>query len=278
LYATLSLGPAATFGLGFAGQLSMLTRSAAVWLAEVTLRADRYVGLFDYYAAGLFLLLALTAVVLMTEGKSLPSAWAANRWSLVALAPVALVACLCINVYDLNPIRADMIYQRGQVYDMLKDWDFAIALYKHAIRLTPDEDVYYRGLGRAFLEKGALSRTGAAPTSLFDEQSPLEEIWQLDAEQTAGLGRDDLFYAARAVFARGRAINPLNADHTAGLALVYQRWATLTTDPAGKSRLAEQSGQYYAQAVRLMPRDAKLWNEWTRVRQMRFAERLGYAR
>jgi len=269
LYAALSLGPAVAFGLGFANQLSALTRSAAVWLAEVTLRADRYVSLFDNYAAGLFLLLALTAVVLMAENKSLPSAWSANRWSLVALAPVAVGAYLLVNVYNLNSIRADVIYQRGQVYDMVKNWDFAIALDKRAISLAPDEDVYYRGLGRAFLEKAA-SASGdvAASAPLFDEQASLEKIWQLDAEQTAGLGRDDLFYAARAVFARGRAINPLNADHTAGLALVYQRWAATTTDAEQRMRLAEQSSQYYAQAVRLAPRDAQLWKEWEMARQM----------
>jgi hypothetical protein len=111
--------------------------------------------------------------------------------------------------------------------------------------MTPDEDVYYRGLGRALMEKASSADSAvAAPTLQFDEQAPLEKIERLDAEQTARLSRDDLFYAARAVLARGRSINPLNADHTAGLALLYQRWAALTTAPALKSRRVEQSGQY----------------------------------
>ena len=142
--------------------------------------------------------------------------------------------------------------------------------------MPPDEDVYYRGLGRALIEKASSADSAvAAPAPLFDEQPPLEKIERLDTKQTAGLSRDDLFCAARAIFARGRAINPLNADQTVGLALVYQRRAALSADPALKSRRAEQSGQYYAQAVRLMPRDAQLQIEWVKVRQMRFAERLG---
>jgi hypothetical protein len=76
--------------------------------------------------------------------------------------------------------------------------------------MTPDEDMYYRGLGRALIEKASSADSAvAAPAPLFDEQSPREKIERLDTKQTAGLSRDDLFYAARAIFARGRAINPL---------------------------------------------------------------------
>jgi hypothetical protein len=113
--------------------------------------------------------------------------------------------------------------------------------------MTPDEDVYCQGLGRALIEKASSADSAfAAPAPLFDEQSPLEKMEWLDTKQTAGLSRDDLFHASRAIFARGRAINLLlNADQTVGLALVYQRWAALSADPALKSRRAEQFGQYY---------------------------------
>jgi hypothetical protein len=58
--------------------------------------------------------------------------------------------------------------------------------------MTPDEDVYYRGLGRALIEKASSADSAvAAPTSQFDEQAPLEKIERLDAEQTARLSRDD---------------------------------------------------------------------------------------
>lgn len=295
LYSLFSLAPAVAFALGFASRLSALTGSAAVWLAEITLRADRYVGLFDYYVVYLFMLLLLTAVFLMAEDESLPSAWSSsfcwktrkngilrpfqtgigllfqqklyNYWGLVALVPVAVAAGLWINTVNLNPVRADMIYRRALVYDMLKEWDFAIALDQHAIHLAPDQEVYYRGWGQALIEKASLTSSAGAPQ--FTEQTTIDEIRRLGAQQIAGLGRDDSFYAARAVFARGRTLNPLNADHTAGLALVYQRWASLAADPVQRSKLAEQSGEYYAQAIRLMPRDASLWNELAMVSLMR---------
>ncbi len=266
LFALLSLGLAAIFGLGVAGQLSVLMRNMTVWQEGVTRHVGLYVGLFDRYVAGLFLLFLMMALVLLAEHKGPSLAWAANRWSLVVLGPVAVIATLWINCFNLDSVRADIVYQRGQVYDMLQEWDFAIPLYKHAIHLAPDEDVYYRGLGYAFMEKaGAANEAVATSISRFDAQSPLDEIWSLDARQTAELNRTDLLYAARAVFARGRAINPLNADHTAGLAQVYQRWAGWTTDPGQRSTLANESSQYYAQAVRLRPRDAKLWNGWATI-------------
>ena len=55
---------------------------------------------------------------------------------------------------------------------------------------------YRTALGRAFLEKA--SSTNANATSLFNDQTQLEGILNLNAQQTAGLGRNDLLLAARA--------------------------------------------------------------------------------
>jgi tetratricopeptide (TPR) repeat protein len=73
-----------------------------------------------------------------------------------------------------------------------------------------------------------------------------------------------LLQAARAVLVRAREINPLNTDHSANLARLYQSWANMATDPAQKAKLAELSSQYYAQATSLSPHNAVLWDEWAR--------------
>lgn len=73
-------------------------------------------------------------------------------------------------------------------------------------------------------------------------------------QHTADLSQIDLLNASQSVFMRGRQINPLNADHTVGLAQVYQYRSTLTDDATQKARLIGLSSEYFAQATRLTPR------------------------
>jgi tetratricopeptide (TPR) repeat protein len=173
-----------------------------------------------------------------------------------------LVTYFWINFSNLDSIRADIVYKQGDSWDKQGQQDAAIAHYKHAIELAPNEDFYYLFLGKVFLDKASV--TNAAPTSLFNDQTQLEGILNLNPQQTAILGRTDLLQAARAVLTRAREINPLNTDHSANLARLYQSWANLATDPAQKAQLAEQSSQYYAQATSLSPHNAVLWDEWAR--------------
>lgn len=258
LFAALSLGVAIAFGLGRAGQLSAL----AQMLMPLPV-ADGRVGLFDYYTLSLLLLLLLIALALVAEHKQLVPVWVASRWSPVALAGLIAVGSVSINMTNLDPVRADMIINLGREYDL----NSAILLYARALARVPLEDVYYRAIGRAFVEKASLA--GESSASLLDAQTPVEKILRLDASQTTGLSRSDSFYAARAALTHARELNPLNADHTASLALLYNRWASVTTDPALKSRLIEQSNQYYAQAIALRRVDVSLWNAWASLDVLR---------
>jgi tetratricopeptide (TPR) repeat protein len=191
-------------------------------------------------------------------------AWVSpGGWGLYA-AIVAIPAILFwVSFSNLNPIRADIIYKQADPWDKQSQWDASIAHYKHAIDITPNEDFYYLWLGRAFLEKAGAANVTA--TSLLNERTQLEGILNLNAQQTAGLGRNDLLQAARSVLTRAREINPLNTDHSANLARLTRRWADLATDPAQKAQLTEQASQYYAQATSLSPNNAVLWNEWALV-------------
>jgi tetratricopeptide (TPR) repeat protein len=133
----------------------------------------------------------------------------------------------------------------------------SIALYEHAVRLAPGEDFYYMALGRAFLEKAG--EASSTPT-LFSDQTRLVDILNLDATRAAGLNRMDLLYAAHAMLTRARDLNPLYSHHTLNLARFYL--PNLPVDSPSKSRLADLANQCYAQAIRLSPNDATLWNEW----------------
>jgi tetratricopeptide (TPR) repeat protein len=191
-------------------------------------------------------------------------AWVApGGWGLIAALPAILVVFFWINFSNLNPIRADIVYKQADPWDKQGQWDAAIAHYKHAIDIAPNEDFYYLWLGRAFLEKA--TNASVATASLFNDQTQLEGILNLSPQQTAGLGRADLLQAARAVLTRAREINPLNTDHSANLARLMRRWADLTTDPTQKAQLTEQASQYYAEATSLSPNNAVLWNEWALV-------------
>jgi tetratricopeptide (TPR) repeat protein len=264
LFAALSMGLALVFGLGLAGLLAALTRAQATRIDDLVPISDQVASILNYYYLGVFFLIILASVALMAEHKRLPIAWVApGGWGLVAVVPAILVVFFWVNFSNLNLIRADIIYKQADPWDKQGQWDAAIAHYKHAIDVTPNEDFYYLWLGRALLEKA--SATNVTATSLFNERTQLEGILNLNAQQTAGLGRNDLLQAARAVLTRAREINPLNTDHSANLARLTRRWADLATDPAQKAQLTEQANQYYAEATNLSPNNAVLWNEWALV-------------
>ena len=264
LFASLSMGVAVIFGLGLASQLGALTRVQAARVEDMIGISDRVAGILNYYYIGVFLLILLAGATLLVEMKHLPAAWPApGGWGLIAVLPAILVAFFWINYSNLNPIRADIVYKQADPWDRQGQWDVSIAHYKHAIDLVPTEDFYYLWLGRAYLEKAKTAK--ATTTPLFNDQTQLEGILNLNVQQTAGLGQTDLLLAARAVLTRAREINPLNTDHSANLARLMRTWADMTTDPAQKSKLADQASQYYVEATRLSPHNAILWNEWATI-------------
>jgi tetratricopeptide (TPR) repeat protein len=112
----------------------------------------------------------------------------------------------------------------------------ALSIYQRANALAPNEDYYYRFLGRAYLEHSK-SMTAMEERDNFVQQSA-----------------DDLSIA--------QSINPLNTDHTANLARLYSLWASYQNDPIISSEKAEISSSYFSRAVTLSPNNAKLWGEW----------------
>jgi tetratricopeptide (TPR) repeat protein len=167
----------------------------------------------------------------------------------VALALLLPLAFIAINQTNLRVIQADMIYKRGKPFDAqaarqtdpeqaLRFWDNAIAVYEAALAYVPNEDFYYLWLGRAYLEKSALLQD---PTA-----------------------RDQILETAAASLREAQRINPLNTDHTANLARLNTRWASIVPETERAQRLADAEA-YYEAAIRLSPQNAVIRNEYARM-------------
>ncbi|MBI5654014.1 MAG: O-antigen ligase family protein [Chloroflexi bacterium] len=245
-------------GFGLAMQLHALPNLPipVARLEDVATLVAQVTQIVDFYAWSVFIWIGLAAWML--QARPLPNAWSANRWSLIALAPLALVAFVWINAANLNPIRADVAYRLGKMFDEQAEWQAAAVGYQLALASAPLNDAYYMAFGRALQNQAR----AADPTARaqFNGDTRLEQILARDPMRAPKLNRVDLLFAAQKMLLRARDLNPLYSDHTLNLARFYAPDLPVNTE--GKLKLAELSNEYYAQTTRLMPNDARLWNEW----------------
>ncbi|MEM9773562.1 MAG: tetratricopeptide repeat protein [Chloroflexota bacterium] len=168
--------------------------------------------------------------------------------ALVILLPLSLYM---VNVSNLRIIQADIIYKRGKPWDneatrsrenpelASRLWDNSIAIYERALELAPREDFYYLWLGRAYLEKSSY----------------------LDGE-----ARDQILSTAENSLFIAQDINPLNTDHTANLARLNSRWASLeAADSIARSERVGNATSYYESAIALSPQNSGIYNEFARM-------------
>jgi tetratricopeptide (TPR) repeat protein len=155
-----------------------------------------------------------------------------------------------------------VVYKHAKSYFGAKQYDASIALYRRAVNLAPNEDYYYLFLGSALLEKAKRAPTGA--TTLPSDISAAE-LLALTPQRIAGLSREDLLVASRAVLTEARRLNPLNTDHSANLARLHRTWGQLSSDPDQRAEKLRQAVEYYRQATSLSPQNAQLFNEWGQV-------------
>lgn len=169
-----------------------------------------------------------------------------------ALATILIIALLLVARTNLVPIQADMIFKRAKPFDdqatratqadlspRIDAWDAAIAIYAEAIQRVPSEDYYYLFLGRALLERAALT----------DDHSE----------------RAEFLSAAETLLLQAQAINPLNTDHTANLARLNTRWYAAASDPDEQAERLALAEQYYQTALVLSPQNSVIRNEYARL-------------
>lgn len=239
LYFVVSLGCLFTFHFIHISRLS--AQANVTNIAELMRQADRVANTITIYYLFLFFLLLALATALMREAALPPRTWRIANWWLYPILSVGLIWIILMT--NLNVIRADIYYKQGQAYDNMQSRDAAIALYKKALTLTPNEDFYYLFLGRAYLEQAQATNDPAQRAAFLDQ----------------GLN----------VLLQARIINPLNTDHSANLARYYRTRGGMASDPTDKEKYLNQALEYYRQATSLSPHNAQLFDEWGLVYFMR---------
>jgi cyclophilin family peptidyl-prolyl cis-trans isomerase/Tfp pilus assembly protein PilF len=212
------------------------------YLIEEAAQAAGFLTYFYVFVFGLMLLAAF--VVSMSKKPRLRNSGSMNGYALLGL--LGFTAVFLILTTNLRVVQADIVYKRGRFFDgeaattgEPTSWDSAIAIYQDAIDRAPSEDFYYLFLGRAYLERSNVT------SDLAEQQQLLAE-----AEQ-------QLFIAQE--------INPLNTDHTANLARLNTRWASVSLDEAQRGQHLVDAEQYYQSALTLSPQNSVIRNEFARL-------------
>ncbi len=259
------LGSSLALGLGFAlydaGLQASIARTilpqqdpamAIRMLVQVAGRVGSLLTGF-YLFVGLYL--AAMGAVLVAERRTPPLV--AQPWGLAIFIPALLVALVVVAQTNLRVIQADIYYKQGEPWNRSGQWDAALAHFKQAIRLAPNEDFYYLWTGSAFLEK---SKQAPTDYRILPDSPTLSAVLDLSIEDTGRLSRVDLLVAAETVLKRAREINPLNTDHSANLARLYKNWADMAKGEE-RQKLVQKSIAEYETALTLSPNAAHLWNE-----------------
>lgn len=217
-----------------AGNLVALAKINASTLQDVLGQVRLSENLLANYYLALFILLAALALALAYRQ---PASEKVSRF--LAGMPglgLLLIALFLASYSNLRIVQADVAFKSAELFTQPKTWPVAIAIYQRANTLAPKEDYYALFLGRAYLEYA----------KTISEEAERERI----ISQAA----DDLKKAQR--------LNPLNTDHTANLARLYNVWANSSADPKLVQKRAGISETYFQAALKLSPRNARLWDEW----------------
>lgn len=289
-YIGVSLGGALLYWLAHSGSLisiaEKLIELSTTPANSLNHLVSRYVDLAEMWAGPLTLFYVVVFLAIVGLGFSLndgsrsrgqPSA---GEWGAISSVPIFGLAVVLLISTNFNIIRADIIFKQGQGFinnnacngagssadNPISQCDIAIAHLKEALQYAPQEDFYMLSLGASYLNKA-----GAAPTAASGKPSILlpgstyQSILNLDAERTGFLTREDALIAAQATLDHARQINPLNTDHSANLARMYQRWSDLVDTDAERQAYLNRASDYYRDATQLSPNNAQLWNQWAVV-------------
>lgn len=196
---------------------------------------------------------------------------------LAGVALYALIALLALAAawsFNVDSVYADMRFHQGQSYTESERAGFeqqiiGTSYYLDAIRQEPNQDFYYLSLGRSLMTIVAIqaeSRGPDAPLGQVDPNASVEALLRLPdapAVQQFVLQRTpvEMMSYARAVLERARELNPMNKDHYANLARMYNFW--YQTLAAGQDpTLMEQAVEWYRRAHEIAPQDVAILNEY----------------
>lgn len=231
---TVSLLVGLTFGLALAGRHAAVQRMTVQSVQDLLRLAEFISHQISAYYGFLGVVMLLGGLALAGE-RWMPRRWGTS-WgtlALVVLVPLAVLSALQTN---LRPVRADIVYKQADPWDRSGQWGAAVPHYQRAAQLAPREDFYYLYWGRALLEAATVT------TDVAQQEAILRETER--------------------VLLQAQAISPLNTDHSANLARMYQRWADLPAGQPQRETLLQLASRYYEIATSLSPNNPILWNQW----------------
>lgn len=220
-----------------------------------TLESAQAGGLLLFFYGFVFLFVFVLSFALAwpgLRGGRVERTGAPPALALGSLVVALVVAFFLVAQTNVRPVQADMIFKRAKPFDdqatratqadpaARRDaWDTAIAIYEKAIERAPNEDFYYLFLGRAYLERAAITEDASEQSRLLSQ--------------------------AESLLLRAQDINPLNTDHTANLARLNTRWYAAVDDVAEQTDRLNLAGQYYERALALSPQNSVIRNEFARL-------------
>lgn len=182
-----------------------------------------------------------------------------------------LIGCAAVWSFNIDTMYADMRFQQGQSYSdsanttgNVDQQTIALSYFIEAARLESNQDFYYLNMGRSLLSLAETRRRQAPQAQNTLSQANLNAlIQQPDAIAVqsflAPLSARDITLYAEAALQRAQRINPLNKDHFANMARLYNFWYTrIEADPAIEQNVLN----WYREGVARAPQDVSILNEY----------------
>ena len=195
--------------------------------------------------------------------------------AMAVYAVILIIALLGVWAFNVDSVLADMRLQQAQGYidnpgGRMEQQIIGASYLLDAIRTEPDQDFYYLTLGRSLMTMVTLrvneARQNGASLGQIDPDASVTTLLQLDdtaALQSFVLQRTpmELLSYARAVLLRAQQLAPLNKDHAANLARMYNFWYQNLSGGQDREALT-QAIEWYQRAHAIAPQDVAILNEY----------------
>ncbi len=172
---------------------------------------------------------------------------------------------------NLDNALADMRFQQGQNYTdsantsgNLDQQIIGMTYYTDAIRMEPEQDLYYLNLGRSLLKYADVRRSQPATVSTPAQPMNLNALIQQQTPADlqaflAPLTASEATAYAEASLLKAHTLNPLNKDHFANMARLYIFWYT-RVEP--KPEILQKALQWFHDGIDAAPKDVTILNEY----------------
>jgi tetratricopeptide (TPR) repeat protein/O-antigen ligase len=190
-------------------------------------------------------------------------------WALCAV--VGALGLTIAWTCNLDNALADMRFQQGQNYTdsanasgNLDQQIIGMTYYTDAIRMEPEQDLYYLNLGRSLLKYADVRRTqpatATAPAQPINLNALIQQPTPVDLQAfLAPLTASEATQYAEATLRKAHTLNPLNKDHFANMARLYIFWYTRIE---AKPEILQKALQWFHDGVAIAPKDVSILNEY----------------